>query len=226
MKNNYLIEINNLTKSYTTTNKENIVIIKNLSLKIKKNCNISIMGPSGSGKSTLLNILGLLDSDYSGEFLFNSKNIKQINKKEINKMRCLSIGFVHQFFHLIPELSVIENVALPCLIKGSSKDCFKKAKLLLEEFELISRMNFKPVKLSGGEQQRVAIARSLINNPDLILADEMTGNLDEYTAKEIFDFFLNFIKSSNKSLIFVTHNKNFSRQAEENYIISNKMLKK
>ena len=87
-------------------------------------------------------------------------------------------------------------------------------------------MNFKPVKLSGGEQQRVAIARSLINNPDLILADEMTGNLDEYTAKEIFDFFLNFIKSSNKSLIFVTHNKNFSRQAEENYIISNKMLKK
>ncbi len=226
MKNNYLIEINNLTKSYTTTNKEKIVIIKNLSLKIKKNCNISIMGPSGSGKSTLLNILGLLDSDYSGEFLFNSKNIKQINKKEINKMRCLSIGFVHQFFHLIPELSVIENVALPCLIKGSSKDCFKKAKLLLEEFELISRMNFKPVKLSGGEQQRVAIARSLINNPDLILADEMTGNLDEYTAKEIFDFFLNFIKSSNKSLIFVTHNKNFSRQAEENYIISNKMLKK
>ncbi len=226
MKNNYLIEINNLTKSYTTTNKENIVIIKNLSLKIKKNCNISIMGPSGSGKSTLLNILGLLDSDYSGEFLFNSKNIKQINKKEINKMRCLSIGFVHQFFHLIPELSVIENVALPCLIKESSKDCFKKAKSLLEEFELISRMNFKPVKLSGGEQQRVAIARSLINNPDLILADEMTGNLDEYTAKEIFDFFLNFIKSSNKSLIFVTHNKNFSRQAEENYIISNKMLKK
>ncbi len=226
MKNNYLIEINNLTKSYTTTNKEKIVIIKNLSLKIKKNCNISIMGPSGSGKSTLLNILGLLDSDYSGEFLFNSKNIKQIKKKEINKMRCLSIGFVHQFFHLIPELSVIENVALPCLIKGSSKDCFKKAKLLLEEFELISRMNFKPVKLSGGEQQRVAIARSLINNPDLILADEMTGNLDEYTAKEIFDFFLNFIKSSNKSLIFVTHNKNFSRQAEENYIISNKMLKK
>ena len=226
MKKNYLIEINNLTKSYTTTNKENIVIIKNLSLKIKKNCNISIMGPSGSGKSTLLNILGLLDSDYSGEFLFNSKNIKQINKKEINKMRCLSIGFVHQFFHLIPELSVIENVALPCLIKESSKDCFKKAKSLLEEFELISRMNFKPVKLSGGEQQRVAIARSLINNPDLILADEMTGNLDEYTAKEIFDFFLNFIKSSNKSLIFVTHNKNFSRQAEENYIISNKMLKK
>ena len=226
MKNNYLIEINNLTKSYTSTNNEKIVIIKNLSLKIKKNCNISIMGPSGSGKSTLLNILGLLDSDYSGEFLFNSKNIKQINKKEINKMRCLSIGFVHQFFHLIPELSVIENVALPCLIKESGKDCFKKAKLLLEEFELISRMNFKPVKLSGGEQQRVAIARSLINNPDLILADEMTGNLDEYTAKEIFDFFLNFIKSSNKSLIFVTHNKNFSRQAEENYIISNKMLKK
>ena len=146
-------------------------------------------------------------------------------KTQINEMRCKSIGFVHQFFHLIPELTVIENVMLPALINNKSQEnAEKNAKDLLDNFGLNDRLNFKPIKLSGGEQQRVAISRSLVNNPDLILADEMTGNLDEYTADEMFNFFLNYIKKNSISLIFVTHNKKFAEMANEKYYFMNKQL--
>ena len=188
MINNNFIKIRNLSKSYEV-NYNKLTIINELSLDLQKNCIVSIVGPSGSGKSTFLNIIGLLDRDFLGEYELNGKDMKHLSKKQLNYTRGSSIGFVHQFFHLIPELNVIENVMLPYLINSKQSDNFKLAKNLLETFGLNDRMNFKPIKLSGGEQQRVAIARSLINNPDLILADEMTGNLDENTAKEIFNFF-------------------------------------
>ncbi len=221
-----LIEIKELSKKYKLNNLKNLVIINNLSIKIKYGCNICILGPSGSGKSTFLNILGLLDNDFQGEYLFAQKNIKKIGQNEINKTRGMSIGFVHQFFHLIPELSVIENVMLPHLINQKLNNAYDEAKKLLDIFGLNERINFKPKKLSGGEQQRVAIARSLINNPELILADEMTGNLDENTADEIFLFFLNYIRQYKKSLIFVTHNKKYSKKADEIYFFNNKILNK
>tara|TARA_B100000378_G_scaffold60730_1_gene45199 strand:- start:1095 stop:1778 length:684 start_codon:yes stop_codon:yes gene_type:complete len=225
MKNNNFIKIRNLSKSYEV-NYNKLTIINELSLDLQKNCIVSIVGPSGSGKSTFLNIIGLLDRDFLGEYELNGKDMKHLSKKQLNYTRGSSIGFVHQFFHLIPELNVIENVMLPYLINSKQSDNFKLAKNLLETFGLNDRMNFKPIKLSGGEQQRVAIARSLINNPDLILADEMTGNLDENTAKEIFNFFLSYVKENKKSLIFVTHNNYFAEQANNIFKFSNTTLEK
>ena len=225
MINNNFIKIRNLSKSYKV-NYNKLTIINKLSLDLQKNCIVSIVGPSGSGKSTFLNIIGLLDKDFLGEYELNGKDMKQLNKKQLNYTRGSSIGFVHQFFHLIPELNVIENVMLPYLINSKQSDNFKLAKNLLETFGLNDRLNFKPIKLSGGEQQRVAIARSLINNPDLILADEMTGNLDENTAKEIFNFFLSYVRESKKSLIFVTHNNYFAEQANNIFKFSNTTLEK
>ena len=224
IKHNF-IKIRKLSKLYKV-NYNNLTIINELSLDLQKNCIASIVGPSGSGKSTFLNIIGLLDRDFFGEYELNGKNTKQLNKKQLNFTRGSSIGFVHQFFHLIPELNVIENVMLPYLINSKQSDNFKLAKNLLETFGLNDRMNFKPIKLSGGEQQRVAIARSLINNPDLILVDEMTGNLDENTAKEIFNFFLSYVKENKKSLIFVTHNNYFAEQANNIFKFSNTTLEK
>ena len=225
MINNNFIKIRNLSKSYEV-NYNKLTIINELSLDLQKNCIVSIVGPSGSGKSTFLNIIGLLDRDFLGKYELNGKDMKHLSKKQLNYTRGSSIGFVHQFFHLIPELNVIENVMLPYLINSKKSDNFKLAKNLLETFGLNDRMNFKPIKLSGGEQQRVAIARSLINNPDLILADEMTGNLDENTAKEIFNFFLSYVKENKKSLIFVTHNNYFAEQANNIFKFSNTTLEK
>ena len=225
MINNNFIKIRNLSKSYEV-NYNKLTIINELSLDLQKNCIVSIVGPSGSGKTTFLNIIGLLDRDFLGEYELNGKDMKHLSKKQLNYTRGSSIGFVHQFFHLIPELNVIENVMLPYLINSKQSANFKLAKNLLETFRLKDRMNFKPIKLSGGEQQRVAIARSLINNPDLILADEMTGNLDENTAKEIFNFFLSYVKENKKSLIFVTHNNYFAEQANNIFKFSNTTLEK
>ena len=225
MINNNFIKIRNLSKSYEV-NYNKLTIITELSLDLQKNCIVSIVGPSGSGKTTFLNIIGLLDRDFLGEYELNGKDMKHLSKKQLNYTRGSSIGFVHQFFHLIPELNVIENVMLPYLINSKQSANFKLAKNLLETFGLNDRMNFKPIKLSGGEQQRVAMARSLINNPDLILADEMTGNLDENTAKEIFNFFLSYVKENKKSLIFVTHNNYFAEQANNIFKFSNTTLEK
>ena len=142
-----------------------------------------------------------------------------------NNIRNKKIGFVHQFFHLIPELTVLENIILPALVQSNNiSDINNDAYKLLEIFEIIDKKNMKPNKLSGGEQQRVAIARSLINKPDLILADEMTGNLDENTSDEIINFFLNFVKNNNISLVFVTHNSKYAVMANAEYELKNKSL--
>ena len=223
-KQNYIIDISNLNKKYFLKNNQSIEIINNLNLKIKKNSKLSIIGPSGSGKTTLLNILGLLDKDFEGNYFFKGKDVSLFTEDQISKTRGTSIGFIHQFFHLIPELSVIENVMLPVLINQKENKAFEMSQRLLIEFGLKDRINYKPLKLSGGEQQRVAIARSLINSPDIILADEMTGNLDEYTANNIFNFFINYVKQNKKTLVYVTHNKKFSLFADEVYKFNNKQL--
>ena len=222
---NKLIEISNLKKIYNLSNKDKLLLIDNLNLTISKNSITSIIGPSGCGKSTLLNILGLLDSNFHGNYFFESKSIKEINSKNLSNIRNKKIGFVHQFFHLIPELTVLENVILPALVQSNNiLDINNDAYKLLEIFEIIDKKNMKPNKLSGGEQQRVAIARSLINKPNLILADEMTGNLDEKTSDEIINFFLKFVANHNISLIYVTHNKKYAEMAKIKYELRNKNL--
>ncbi len=223
-KKNLLIEISDLNKKFILENNKNIELIKNLSFKLKMNSKVSITGPSGSGKTTLLNIIGLLDSDFDGLYLFKGKNISSYSTLEKNKLRGLSIGFIHQFFHLIPELSVIENVMLPILINRNDNKAYEISKKILFDFGLEDRIDYKPLKLSGGEQQRVAIARSLVNNPDVILADEMTGNLDEETANNIFSFFINYIEQNKKTLVYVTHNKKLTLFADEIYNFTNKKL--
>ena len=223
-KKNLLIEISDLNKKFILENNKNIELIKNLSFKLKMNSKVSITGPSGSGKTTLLNIIGLLDSEFDGLYLFKGKNISSYSTFEKNKLRGLSIGFIHQFFHLIPELSVIENVMLPILINRNDNKAYEISKKILFDFGLEDRIDYKPLKLSGGEQQRVAIARSLVNNPDIILADEMTGNLDEETANNIFSFFINYIEQNKKTLVYVTHNKKLTLFADEIYNFTNKKL--
>ncbi len=222
---NNLIEISNLKKIYNLSNKDELLLIENLNLNISKNSITSITGPSGCGKSTLLNILGLLDSNFHGNYFFESKSIKEISSKSLSNIRNKKIGFVHQFFHLIPELSVLENVTLPALVQSNKmSDINNDAYKLLEVFEIIDKKNMKPNKLSGGEQQRVAIARSLINKPNLILADEMTGNLDEKTSDEIISFFLKFVSNHNISLLYVTHNQKYADLAKFKYELRNKNL--
>lgn len=223
-KQKYIIEISDLNKNYLLKNNEKIKIIKNLNLKIKYNSKVSILGPSGSGKTTLLNILGLLDKEFDGKYYLKNQNILSLSQKQKNKLRGISIGFIHQFFYLIPELSAIENIMLPILINKKENNAYDIAKKTMIEFGLGDRINHKPLSLSGGEQQRVAIARSLVNNPDIILADEMTGNLDEDTANNIFNFFIEYIKQNKKTLVYVTHNKKFSLYADEVYNFNNKKL--
>ena len=173
----------------------------------------------------MLNILGLLDSNFHGNYFFESKSVKEISSKNLSNIRNKKIGFVHQFFHLIPELSVMENVTLPALVQSNKiSDINNEACKLLDIFEIIDKKNMKPNKLSGGEQQRVAIARSLINKPNLILADEMTGNLDEKTSDEIINFFLKFVANHNISLIYVTHNKKYAEMAKIKYELRNRNL--
>ena len=222
---NNFIEINNLKKKFHLSNENELLIFENLNFSITKNSITSIVGSSGCGKSTLLNILGLLDSSFEGEFLFEGKATNSISSNQLSDIRNKKIGFIHQFFNLIPELSVLENIILPGLINKKKESVVtKEACNLLQIFGILDKKNIKPNKLSGGEQQRAASARALINTPDLILADEMTGNLDEDTSDEIINFFLNFIKNNNISLLYVTHNQKYADLAHNKYELKNKKL--
>ena len=221
---NKIINIEHLNKSYSLKN-SNLLILENINFELQESNVVSVMGPSGCGKSTFLNIIGLLDSEFEGKYDLLNKNVINLSVYEKNLLRNNSIGFVHQFFHLIPELTVLENIALPKMIQtNNTKESIVSAKYLVEKFGLTERINFKPLNLSGGEQQRVAIARALINNPQIIIADEMTGNLDEETSDTIFDFFLNEIRFNKKSLIYVTHNEKYAKKADVRYVISKRNI--
>ena len=222
---NNLIEINNLNKRFNLLNDHELLIFENLNFSITKNSISSIVGPSGCGKSTFLNILGLLDSNFEGQFLFEGKETKTLSNNQLSSVRNKKVGFIHQFFNLIPELSVLENIILPGLICRNKEEIVNnEACELLRTFGILDKKDIKPNKLSGGEQQRVASARALINKPDLILADEMTGNLDEDTSDEIINFFLKFIKNNKISLLYVTHNQKYADMANNKYELKNKKL--
>jgi len=207
-----LIEINNLTKKYKQS--KNINVLKNLSFKFKKGKIYSIIGPSGSGKSTLLNLISLIDEPTSGKIKINEKNIDFKEKKTNDLIRAKEIGIIYQDKNLLTDFTALENVYLARLNAISNKNnAVIEAKKIISKVGLSSRMNHFPSQLSGGESQRIAICRALINSPNIILADEPTGNLDYKNAKEIFKMFIN-LKNKERILIFATHNRYFANKAD------------
>ena len=219
---NKIIELKNVNKIYKTK-VENIHILKNINLAFNKGDFISIQGKSGSGKSSLLNILGLLDEPTDGEIYINGEKIHYRNEKAKTAIRNKKIGFVFQFHYLLNEFTALENVMMPALInKNMNKnEIKKKAKELLALVGLAKRIKHKPMELSGGEKQRVAIARAMINDPDIILADEPTGNLDTETSNIINKLFMKINKERNQSIIIVTHSLELANLATYKYKIEN-----
>ena len=209
-----IIELINISKSYDQGGSI-ISVLENLSMNVNKGDFISITGPSGSGKSTLLNIIGLIDTVDSGESFFFGKNSKDMSMKQENLIRRNKLGFIYQSKNLFSDFTAVENVSMPQILIGKNKsDSFEYSKNILDKFGLGNRLNHLPKDLSGGEQQRVAIARSVINNPELIIADEPTGNLDIKTASSVFDYLMDFIKSKNISLIMATHNLDLALRSD------------
>jgi ABC-type lipoprotein export system ATPase subunit len=207
------LKLNNIQKKYLDASK-NIQVLNGVNLSFSKNNIVSLVGPSGSGKSTLLHILGLLEIVDQGEYFFNDVNLINLKDAQKTLYRRKNISIVYQFNNLISDLRAIDNVVLPLLINKLDKnESFKKAKSLLDKLGLKERLNHYPHELSGGEQQRVAIARALINEPELILADEPTGNLDSKTANEVFEILLS-LKSKERLIIFATHNRELSDKAD------------
>jgi ABC-type lipoprotein export system ATPase subunit len=212
MTDNFL-KLKNIQKKYIDASK-NIQVLNGVNLSLSKNNIVSLIGPSGSGKSTLLHILGLLETVDQGEYFFNDVNLINLKDDAKTIYRRKSISIVYQFNNLISDLRAVDNVILPLLINNLDKnESFKKAESLLTKLGLKERLNHYPHELSGGEQQRVAIARALINEPELILADEPTGNLDSKTANEVFEILLS-LKSKERLIVFATHNRELSDKAD------------
>lgn len=208
-----IVELQNITKSYTLGGVK-VYAVRDINMKINKGEIIAIMGPSGSGKTTLLNLIGSLDKPDSGRILIEGKDIGTLKKGDLINLRRNKIGYIFQFYNLIPILTALDNVCLPMLLAGMEREKkVKRAKELLDLVGLKKRELHKPDELSGGEQQRVAIARALANDPSIILADEPTGDLDEETGREIISHMRRLIEKENKTLIIVTHDPLISKYA-------------
>tara|TARA_B100000035_G_C20954584_1_gene533566 strand:+ start:242 stop:922 length:681 start_codon:yes stop_codon:yes gene_type:complete len=219
MTDNFL-ELKNVNKKFTDKT-ENIIVLNNLNLKLPTNRLVALTGPSGSGKSTLIHLLALLDTPDTGSYsLSSSDNLFSFNDKKKSSYRKSNLSIIFQNFNLISDLTALENVMLPNLNLGKEKiDTFDLAKSLLTKVGLENRLNHRPKELSGGEKQRVAIARSLINNPKLILADEPTGSLDAKNAENILEL-LNNMKNPSTLIIFATHNKSLVNKSDLELSIS------
>lgn len=200
----------NIEKSYGA-----LQVLKGISLEIKQGEIVSLTGSSGAGKSTLLHILGTLDKPTKGEVFLNEKNVFAQSEKQLAMFRNQSIGFVFQFHHLLPEFSALENVCIPAFIAGKPKrEAEKRAKELLALLNVENRIQHKPSELSGGEQQRVAVARALINNPAVVLADEPSGNLDTANAHSLHQLFFELRQNFNQTFVIVSHNEELAKMAD------------
>ena len=207
-----VIQLKNISKYYNVGKKT--IILKKINFNFKKGLIYSLVGPSGSGKSTLLNLLSLIDKPSSGEILINNNVIKYNNISYNDQIRADKIGIIYQQNNLLPDFNALENVYLACLaINNNKKNAILEATKIIKSFGLGNRMNHFPSELSGGELQRVAISRALINKPEIILADEPTGSLDQSTAKEVFKS-LYKLKSKNRLIIYATHNRLFANMAD------------
>jgi ABC-type lipoprotein export system ATPase subunit len=208
-----IIKLAKISKKFVGANKD-IIVLKNINLKINSGELVSLTGPSGSGKSTLLHLIALLDQPTSGEVFFKEKSFSKSTEGEKDLVRRQGISIIYQQNNLLSDFTALENVTIPLVINGYNwKDATKKASKILSLVNLSKRLNHFPTELSGGEQQRVAVARALITEPDLILADEPTGSLDRKTANEIFSLFSK-LKSKNRAILYATHNRELANKAD------------
>ena len=205
-----MLKATNITRNYN-----DLSVLKGVDIFVNKGEIVSIVGSSGAGKSTLLHILGSLDKANAGEIWINNERIDTLKEKELAKFRNKHIGFVFQFHHLLPEFTALENVCIPGWIAGTPKNELEARALeLLKILGLQDRASHKPSELSGGEQQRVAVARALINNPDIVFADEPTGNLDSKHAQELHELFLQLQKTMGQTFLIVTHNEALAKMSD------------
>lgn len=208
-----VIECRDVCKAYSDGTRT-LEILSGLNLKVVEGEILAICGPSGVGKSTLLHLMGTLDNPTGGSILFRGRSLADMSRHAINRLRNEDIGFVFQFYHLLPEFDALENVMMPALARGMRRSaCRDRAEELLETVGLKERMTHKPGQLSGGEQQRVAIARALFNKPSVVLADEPTGNLDERTGAGITELLWSLNETSRITLVLVTHDENLAHRA-------------
>lgn len=205
-----MIQINHINKSYG-----NLRVLKDVTLSIAPSQVVTIVGPSGAGKSTLLHLIGTLDRPDSGDIVIENTKVNTLNDDQLSDFRSAHIGFVFQFHHLLPEFTALENVMMPMLIAGQNKqEARLRAQELLSFLKLDERVGHKPSELSGGEQQRVAVARALANNPKLILADEPSGNLDTENAKKLHQLFFDLRDRFHQTFIIVTHNEELAKLSD------------
>jgi lipoprotein-releasing system ATP-binding protein len=215
-----VIEASDICKAYGS-----LQVLKGISLCVAKGELVTLVGPSGSGKSTLLHIIGSLDRADSGDVLINGTKIQGMSDRQISAFRNKHIGFVFQFHHLLPEFSALENVCMPAMVAGMGrKEALPEAEKWLKRLGLEGRMQHKLNELSGGEQQRVAVARALMNRPDVILADEPSGNLDSKNAKELHQLFLDLRKETGQTFLIVTHNEEFAELSDRKIYLSDGRL--
>lgn len=226
MNNVPVLELRHLQRTFkqgeTTLN-----ILKDINFTLKAGEIVALIGPSGSGKSTLLQLAGLLERPSRGEILIQGQPCNQMTDRQRTAMRRQTIGYVYQFHHLLPEFTALENIVLPQMIAGiSSVDAQKKAQHLLKSLSLENRAAHRPSRLSGGEQQRVAILRALANNPALLIADEPTGNLDEGTSQHVFDELMGLVKGSHRAALVATHNVDLAKKMDRIVTLHKGALKK
>jgi lipoprotein-releasing system ATP-binding protein len=213
-----ILRTQNIIKSYQNTKKVKLEVLRSVDIEIESNKISVIVGASGAGKSTLLHIMGGLDRPDSGEVFFNDQNLFDLSDDKLARFRNKNIGFVFQFHHLLPEFTALENVSIPQMITGKSlAEASEKALGLLEAVGMKERMNHKPAELSGGEQQRVAVARALGNDPDIILADEPTGNLDSENSEAVHKILIDLRDKMGKTFVIVTHNPGLVSLADRVY---------
>jgi lipoprotein-releasing system ATP-binding protein len=210
-----VVDAKNLTMRYAVAGRLDVEVFRDLTLQIRKGELVTLIGPSGSGKSTLLHLLGTLDRPSSGEVIIEGQNMAQLDDKQISYFRNRHIGFIFQFHHLLPEFTALENVLMPALIAGkSAAEYTDRAKMLLESVGLAARGHHRPSALSGGEAQRVAVARAFLLSPSLVLADEPTGNLDVKNSEILFDLIVELCKKLEQTFVIATHNLELAKRAD------------
>lgn len=216
-----MIKLHNITKSFGE-----LQVLKDISLTIKNGEIVSIIGPSGAGKTTLLQIMGTLERPDSGSVTYNDSDITNYSEEMLSHFRNRHIGFVFQFHQLLPEFTAEENVMIPAMIAGdSAKDAQKRATELLRMLEIDNRAHHKPSQLSGGEKQRIAVARALINNPYIVLADEPSGSLDSHNREELYNLFFDLRDRLNQTFVIITHDERLSQITDRSIYLSDGVIK-
>ena len=226
MENKSFLRFDKVTKSYIDGSNKTRTVLDEVSAAFTEKKIIAVLGKSGSGKSTLLNLISGIDNVTSGSIFFNGFEITKLSDRQLTEVRRNDIGFIFQFFNLLPSLTVWENIILPLELKNMlSNDDLLRAKTYLSEVGMIDRRDEYPDKLSGGEQQRVAIARAIVHKPKIILADEPTGNLDERNGKIVMDLLSRLVKDNNQNMVLVTHNRDYLKYADQTYsLIDGKLV--